>query len=222
MKKLAALLKPYLVPGLQRRRALMATFGVLICGFGVALCRMAAFGVDSFQSLCSGLYNVVPLPQGTTYILINALLLLVDLVLDRHYIGLGTLINLFLLGYVVDYSELFLRAIFGTPTLVGQIAFLIAGFAVICVSCSVYITADLGVSTYDAISLYIARETPIPFRIIRIITDVICVAIGWILGSVPGVCTILCAFCMGPMISMLNRTVSEPMLYGKNGKPATH
>ena len=220
MNQWMAWLKAYFLPGLQRRRMLMAVLGVLVCGVGVACCRVAGFGVDSFQSLCSGLYNVIPLPQGTVYILINAVLLAVDLLLDRHYIGLGTLINLFLLGYVIDGSEVLLRAVFGTPTLAGQIAFLAVGFLVCCASCSVYITADLGVSTYDAISLYVARETPIPYRVIRIITDVICVAVGWLLGSVPGVCTLLCAFCMGPMISLLNRVISEPMLYGRGGRGA--
>lgn len=214
MEKISQGLKTFFLPGQQRRRMLMAVFGVLICGFGVALCRMAGFGVDAFQSLCSGLYLVIPLPQGTIYVLINVALLIVDLFLDRHYLGLGTLINLFLLGYVVDGSEVLLRSIFGSPNLAGQIIFLLAGFLVCCISCSVYMTANLGVSTYDVIALFVARETPIPFRVIRIITDVICVAVGWVLGSVPGICTLLCAFCMGPMISFFNRVISEPMLRG--------
>lgn len=214
-------LKKYWTPGIDRRRAIMTIVGVLVCGFGVGLCRMARFGVDSFQSLCSGIYNVTsPMPQGVVYIIINAVLLVFSLVKDRHYIGLGTLINLFLLGYVVDGSEQLLLHVFGEPTLLGQIAFLAAGFIVICFSCSVYITADLGVSTYDAISLYIAAHGPLHYRWVRIITDVICVAVGWALGSVPGVCTLMCAFLLGPMIAWINPWFSERLLYGKAGKPA--
>lgn len=213
-------LTKFLVPGLDRRRAWMTIIGVLVCGFGVALCRMARFGVDSFQSFCSGVYLVTPdIPQGTMYILINGLLLLFSLVFDRHYIGLGTLINLFLLGYVVDGSEQLLLMLFGEPTFIGQLVYLILGLAVISVSCSLYITADLGVSTYDAIALYIAAHGKLHYRWVRIITDVLCVAIGWMLGSVPGVCTILCASLLGPAIAWLNPRFSQPLLYGKSTIP---
>ena len=211
MQKLTA----YFRPGIARRRLIMAVVGVLVCAFGVALCRMAGFGVDSFQSFCTGVYNVSPIDEGTTYVIINVVLLIFALVTDRHYIGLGTLINLFLFGYVVDGSQQLLILLFGMPGLAGRIAYLAVGFFVICAACSVYITADLGVSTYDAISLYLARVTPLHYRVIRIITDVICVAVGWALGSVPGVCTIMCACLMGPMISWINGWLSEPMLHGR-------
>ena len=208
-------LKKYLTEPTERRRLIMAVFGVLVCAVGVALCRMAGFGVDSFQSFCSGVYNVSPLGEGTTYVLINAVLLVFALVTDRHYIGLGTLINLFLFGYVVDFSQQLLIAVFGMPGLAGRVVYLALGFFVCCAACSVYITADLGVSTYDAISLYLARVTPLSYRVIRIITDVICVVVGWVLGSVPGLCTILCACLMGPMIAWINGWFSEPLLRGQ-------
>ena len=213
-------LQKYFTDPLERRRLIMAVFGVLICAVGVALCRMAGFGVDSFQSFCSGVYNVSPLDEGTTYVIINVVLLVFALVTDRHYIGLGTLINLFLFGYVVDFSQQLMISLFGMPALAGRIVYLALGFFVCCAACSIYITADLGVSTYDAISLYLARVTPLHYRFIRIITDVICVVIGWLLGSVPGICTILCAALMGPMISWINTWLSQPLLYGKKGKPA--
>lgn len=215
-------LSSYFVKGQNRRRLLMAIFGVLTCAVGVAMCRMAGFGVDAFQSFCSGVYNVSPLDEGTTYVLINAALLIFALVTDRHYIGLGTLINLFLLGYVIDFSQRAMLMCFGEPSLAGRIVYLLGGFFVCSAACSVYITADLGVSTYDAISLYLARVTPIHFRILRIITDVICVLIGWVLGSVPGICTILCASLMGPTIAWINKWLSEPLRYGKSCKPTAN
>lgn len=64
--------------------------------------KTANFGVDPFQSLAMGLWsknrNVDRL--WNFYLLLNLLILLVDFILDRHYIGLATFINMFLVGYI--------------------------------------------------------------------------------------------------------------------------
>ena len=200
------------------RRVIMTVVGVLVCGFGVSLCRMAAFGVDPFQSLCSGVYKVTEsmgIPQGTMYIAINAVLLIAVLIYNRHYVSLGTLINMFLLGYVADYGERWLISLFPTVTLAGQIAFLAAAILVLCFSSALYITADLGVSTYDAVALQLEKVTGKPYRFLRIGTDLVCVGIGWALGYAPGVCTVITALMMGPLTSFFMKTVAQPLRKGK-------
>ncbi|MBP3628385.1 MAG: hypothetical protein J6I95_02830, partial [Anaerotignum sp.] len=149
------------------------------------------------------------------------------LIFDRHYIGIATFINLFLLGYVVDFSHQTLLTIFPDASMLIRIPSFIFGFASLCFGCSVYITADLGVSTYDAIALIMANKWKIgKFKFIRIMTDVVCVVLGVVLfilggGSISaipafvGVGTILTAFFMGPLIDFFNRKVSAPFLERK-------
>ena len=67
--------------------------------------KHASLGVDPFQSLMSGLDAVIPISFGTLYVLVNLVLLLFALLLDRRKIGLATLINLFLLGYIAQFSQ---------------------------------------------------------------------------------------------------------------------
>jgi len=94
------------------RRILMSLGGVTIGGVSVAIMRIAAMGVDPFQSLMSGLSQLIPIPFGTLYVIANALLLLFSLIFDRRKIGLATLINLFLLGYIIDFSHSLLLQVF--------------------------------------------------------------------------------------------------------------
>jgi len=213
MDKLFAFLKPYLRPGMERRRALMTIFGVLTGGLSVGLFKESNFGVDPFQCLCAGLDNKIPIDFGTLYVIINAVLLLLVFFLDRHYISLGTFINLFLLGYVVQFSQNTLHALFGDPTMALRIVYLVVGMVVLCLASSLYFTADLGVSTYDAIALYLAAKKIAPFRFIRIFTDLCCVGVGFLFGCVPGIGTILSAFFMGPLISWFNGKVAQPLLH---------
>lgn len=215
MEKLLDFLKPYFKPGLERRRALMTIFGVTTGGLSVGFFKQSAFGVDPFQCLCAGLDNVIPIDFGTLYVIINAVLLLAVLLMNRHYIGLGTFINLFLLGYVVDFSDHMIYTLVGEPGMVLRVIYLIIGLGVMCLASALYFTADLGVSTYDAIALYLASKKIAPFRFIRIATDLCCVGIGFAFGYVPGVGTLLSAFCMGPLISWFNVKVAQPMLNGK-------
>lgn len=83
---------------MKAKRVILSVPGVLVSGVSVGIFKLAAFGVDPFQSLMSGLDALIPISFGTLYVIVNALLLVFALVFDRHYIGIATFINLFLLG----------------------------------------------------------------------------------------------------------------------------
>ena len=201
----------------------MALAGMAIAGLAIGFFKRAFFGVDPFQCFCNGINQVIPIGFGTLYMLINAVLLIIDYFLDRHYIGISTFINLFLLGYAAEFSENQLARMFGEPAMPLRILFLLIGIVVSCIAAALYYTADLGVSTYDAIPLHIADRKPkvfgkiIPFRVIRIISDLICVTVGFVLGFLPGIGTIITALFMGPLITFFKRTLSDPLLRCVNG-----
>ena len=205
-------LKQYFAPGKPRRRLMMTFLGVLTCAMSVGMFKQAGFGTDPFQCLCNGLDRVIPIDFGTLYTLINLVLLAAVFVMDRHYIGIATFVNLFLMGYIIDFSEHILMSLIPHPSMAVRVVYIIVAIVVMCVGSSLYFTADLGVSTYDAIALHLADRKIAPFRFIRIATDLICVGIGFILGYVPGVGTVITALFMGPLISYFNKTIAQPML----------
>lgn len=202
----------YFKPGQPRRRLMMTFLGVLTCALSVGMFKQAGFGTDPFQCLCNGLDRVIPIDFGTLYMLINLVLLVAVYFMDKHYIGIATFINLFLMGYIIDFSEHTLMRLIPNPSMAVRIVYIIIAIVVMCVGSSLYFTADLGVSTYDSIALHLADRKIAPFRFIRITTDLICVGLGFAMGYVPGVGTIITALFMGPLISYFNRTLAEPML----------
>jgi len=213
---------------LLAKRILMSLFGVLIGAVSVAVFKIAAFGVDPFQTFMAGLDALVPIEFGTLYLIANAVLFLFALFADRHYIGIATFINLFLLGYVITFSYDLLRLIpcLAEPALVTRIICLIVGIVVLCFGSAFYITADLGVSTYDAVALTMANTWRWgKFKYIRIITDFVCVLVGcslflmaggeWnMLSTIAGIGTIITAFFMGPLIDYFCRRCARPFLHG--------
>lgn len=208
----------------QKKRIFMSLFGVLVSGVCVGFMKVAAFGVDPFQVLVAGLDRTIPIQFGTLYVLINVVLLLFSLVADRHNIGLATFINLFLLGYVVDFTRNTLSALFPAPGMVLRVAFMIFGIVALCIGSALYMTADLGVSTYDAVAIVMSKKWKWgQFKYVRICTDLVCVLLGGLLiylgsgsfGEIVasiGVGTIVTAFFMGPLIEFFNEKIARPML----------
>lgn len=94
---------------MKTKRIFMSLAGVTICAVSVGVFKIAALGVDPFQSLMSGLDNWIPIPFGTLYVLVNLALLTFSLVADRRNIGIATFINLFLLAILPNSPMNFYR-----------------------------------------------------------------------------------------------------------------
>ena len=208
----------------NRRRIMMSLCGVIICAVSVGVFKLAALGVDPFQSLMAGLDALIPIEFGTLYVIVNAILLLFSLIVDRHSIGIATFINLFLLGYITQFTYDLLQKLVPDSSMVVRILCLAIGIVVICFGSALYMTADLGVSTYDAVAIVMSSKWKLgKFKYIRICTDLVCVVIGCVLfvlagnaiGKIPtiaGVGTIITAFFMGPLIDFFNEKFAKPLL----------
>jgi len=212
MGSVTAKVKAFFADKKNVRRVGMTLFGVFICAISVGFFNNSLFGADPFQCLANGLDIVIPLDFGTLYTLISILMLVIVFFLDKHFIGLGTFINLFLTGYVAQFSTWAIGQFVPDPTMAVRIVFLIVGIVVMCFASAFYFTADLGVSVYDAIALHLDNKLPIPFRVIRICTDLICVGVGFALRAIVGVGTVITALFMGPLIDYFNRKVAIPFL----------
>lgn len=211
----------------KTKRILMSLGGVIVCAISVGIFKIAALGVDPFQSLMSGLDKLIPIPFGTLYVIVNVILLSFSLIADRHYIGIATFINLFLLGYITEFTYNYLQTVIVNPSMLTRALCLIIGIVIICFGSAFYMTADLGVSTYDAVAIILSYKWKVgPFKYVRIGTDLICVVLGCIIfviggGSIAqiptiaGIGTIITAFFMGPLIEYFNVKVARPLLNKK-------
>ncbi len=214
----------YNVEQRKTRRIFMSFFGVIICAISVGVFKIAAFGVDPFQSLMSGLDQLIPISFGTLYLIVNAVLLLFALFADRHYIGIATFINLFLLGYITQFTYEFLQRLMESPSMLVRVLCLLVAIVIICFGSAFYMTADLGVSTYDAVALVMSHTWKKgKFKYIRICTDLVCVVMGiciFLVGggtmneipTLVGVGTLITAFFMGPLIEFFNHKFARPFL----------
>lgn len=198
------------------KRSLMMLVGNIILGMGAGMLRAADFGVDPYQCFVLGIDKVLSLGYGTTFVIVNAVFLVLMFIFARKMLNAGTLVNMFFLGYIIDFSYSVLMSLSSTPSTMLRIVYFVVSILLITFASAVIYTADLGVSTYDWIALRSAEvQKKVPFKWCRVGTDLVCVIIGLVFSIIPGIGTIITAFCLGPLVSFFRTYCSEPFLYGK-------
>jgi len=188
---------------------------VVIMGVGVSLYVLGGMGADPFSTLNLGVSSKLGLSFGTWQIIFNGILLVGVFLIDRSMLGLGTLGNMFLVGISADICNSFL-AVAAPPTeelnLFVRLVLTLCGVACQILGCSFYVTANLGMAPYDCVSFIVPNKTKIPFRWWRIISDFICVAVGFACGATVGIGTLIMAFGTGPLLPLCNQYIAAPVL----------
>lgn len=199
------------------KRILMMLIGNVILGTGAGMLRAADFGVDPYQCFVLGIDKALKLGYGTTFVIVNAVFLVLMLILARKMLNVGTLVNMFFLGYIIDFSYSMCMKITSSPSFFVRVVYFIVSILLITFSSAVIYTADMGVSTYDWIALKTAEvQKKVSFKWCRVGTDLVCVIVGLVFSIIPGIGTIVTAFLLGPLVSFFRTYCSEPFLYGRN------
>ncbi len=197
------------------RRIIVMLLAVIVMGFGVSLLVLGNMGTDPFSTLNLGVASKLGLSFGVWQMTFNAILLVAVLFLDHSMLGLGTLGNMFLVGFSADFFKPIWAELFpGAAEFHFFIRLLITllGVVFLLLGCSFYVTSNLGMSPYDSISFIVPNKTKIPFRWWRIITDLACVGIGFFCGAAVGLGTIIMAFGTGPLLPLCNKYIAAPVL----------
>ncbi len=199
----------------MRKRVIMALLGVALGGVCVGIFNKALLGADPFTVFVTGIGIVFGKGYGSVYAIVTGVCLLFVFLIDKHYIGIATIFNLFGIGTIAELTMKLLDQFYHGGPIWVRFLMLIFSLILLCFGSSLYFTADLGVSAYDAIALILSKRTPVPFRFCRIGTDLICVIIGFICKATIGIGTVITAFCMGPIIQWFNLNVAIPILEEK-------
>ena len=205
---------------LSLRRWIGMVAGNVILALGICILKWSGTGNDPYTGMNMALAAVLGLSYGAFLIIINCFVFLIEVFFGRKYIGPGTLVNWFLIGPIVDcFYPVIHKLFFGVPSSWGQQLFLaVVGVIVISFACSFYQTSDAGIAPYDSLAIIGNERMRIPYFWCRMFCDGLCALVCFLAHGVIGIGMLLCAFALGPVISIFNRFVSEPLLLGRKKK----
>jgi uncharacterized membrane protein YczE len=180
----------------QVRRRLPRLLGALVLlGFAVALTITADLGLAPWDVLHQGISRHTGVPIGTVGILVGLVILLAWIPL-RERVGLGTVLNVLILGATIDLSLALLPD--GGSTTVRW-AQLCVGTFLFGPGIALYLSCDLGPGPRDGVMTALVRRG-MSLRVIRTAMEVTVLVAGYALGGTVGVGTVLIALTIGPNI----------------------
>lgn len=176
-------------------RLLRVLVGLALCGVGIALMVEADLGLGPWDVLHQGVATRTPLTIGRASIVVGALVLAAWLPL-RERPGIGTILNIVVIGLVVDAT----LAVLPEPSALGtRAALLIASTPVFAVGTGLYIGAGLGAGPRDGLMTGLARRG-VPVGVARTGIEATALLGGWALGGRLGIGTLYFAASIGPLV----------------------
>ncbi|MBI4856807.1 MAG: hypothetical protein HY818_08705 [Acetobacterium woodii] len=176
-------------------RFLKLNFGLFLYGLGIIVTMRANVGYAPWEVLHSGISQTLGVSIGLVNTAVGAIIVII-VCLFGEKIGIGTIFNMFMIGLFMDLI-LYLDFIpiyqnFWIGTLV-----LILGLFIISLGTYFYISSAFGAGPRDSLMVAITRKTNLPVGLCRGILEVSVVIIGWFLGGMVGLGTVISAFAIG-------------------------
>jgi len=182
--------------GRSFRRVTQLLVGLWLYGTAMAMFIRAELGLDPWDVFHYGVQQHIGLSFGTIVVIVGGFVLLLWIPL-KQWPGLGTIANVFVIGIATDV----MLAVLDTPSeLWLRWAFLLGGIVINGIGGAMYIGSQYGPGPRDGLMTGLAQRTGLSIRLVRTALEVSVLAIGWVLGGVVGVGTVLYALLIGPAV----------------------
>ena len=182
-------------------RILCFIVGCFIIQIGVSFFIKSNTGVDSVTIFMQGLSNILHITVGQANMLFMGIVFVGILIFAREYIRLGTFLAVITAGPFLDLINNLLNNV-GVDALPLIVRLLIVAIScvVIAIGFSILKSAELSVAPTDQLPLIIVDKTSWQYKWVRITMDVIFIVVGFSLGGVLGLGTIITTLLIGPCI----------------------
>ena len=172
--------------------------GLILFGIGEALLITANIGVSPWFVLHQGLAFKTGYTIGITTFIVSVAVLLLWFPLKQKP-GVGTILNTILISVVIDLSLFFLPY---PKEFLFQLIQVFIGIFIIGIGSGYYLAANLGPGPRDGLMTGINKQTNQSIALIRTLIELSAVGIGFYLGGIVGIGTVIYAVGIGFSVSL--------------------
>lgn len=201
-------------------KILIVCIGVASTACGIAIFYVINIGSDPISVFVDGQHRIFGLSYGIVNLIDSIIYLIFVLIFNRKLVRTATLISGAALGPLINlFTGMFSKLILPKGTFTLQfiaskglvfippegnyfIRFLMLIPAVVLLGCGLglYLSANMGAAPVDALVIFISDNFNKPLKKVKIAFDFIVAVLGFLLGGVTGVGTIIGIIMTGPMI----------------------
>lgn len=179
--------------------------GLFLYALGIAVTMKANIGYAPWEVFHAGVGKAVGMSIGNVSILTGLAIVLVAFLLGEK-LGLGTVLNMVLIGVFLD-AILSLGLIPAMESWIPGLAMLFAGLFTISLASFFYIGSGFGAGPRDSLMVALRRKTGLPIGLCRGGIELAAVVVGWLLGGMLGLGTVISAFAIGLCVQLTFRVL---------------
>lgn len=187
------------------RRLVRLLVGLFLYALGIVFSINANIGYAPWDVFHVGIASTIGISIGTASIIVGLAIVAITLLL-KEKIGLGTILNMILIGVCVDFI-MWLHIIPTAVNLVIGIIMLIAGLFIIALGSYFYIGSAFGAGPRDSLMVAVARKTSFPVGVCRSLVEFCALIVGWMLGGMVGIGTIISVIAIGFCVQITFKTL---------------
>lgn len=167
------------------KRCVFLLVGLFIMSFGVALSIRADLGTSPISSVPQVLTLITSVSVGTTTVIVNTVIVLIQILLLRRRFKLIQLLQIpvcAVFGYLIDFA-LFIMGDFTLTAYWAQWLVCIAGIVLVAIGVSIEVAANVTTLAGEGLALALCKVFPkIKFGYMKVICDCMLVVIAVILS----------------------------------------
>ena len=188
--------KPYdLKPGFLT--LFFCCFGLMLFGLGEGLLIVSFTGASPWSVLAQGISLNVNLSIGMITFLISIFVLILWIPLGQK-LGIATILNAIIIAVMIDFCIKYVP----TPSnYYNQLILAIVSVITVGIGGGIYLVSNLGAGPRDGLMVGLQKKTNLPIAFVRATLEITVVSVGWYLGGVVGIGTLLFAFGIGPCVA---------------------
>jgi len=201
-------LKEKIIEGLK---ALPKTFAAtLLISSGVVLFINCELGADPITVFYDGLLRAFGIPVSVSDQVLMLILLILAFILNREAVGVNTVVFTLLIGICIEIPTRILE-----PFMIPQrgifvrAALMLTAQLLLCTGYAWMQTFDSGISSEDAVLYTLVKKWNTRYMVIRVLSDVIYIVTGFLLGGVVGVGSLFAVFTTGFLIEKIKSFIEN-------------
>jgi uncharacterized membrane protein YczE len=183
------------------RRLSTFAIGLVLVGSGVAMMIRAEIGVAPYDVVLTGLADLTGLDIGVAAMLLPLGFTLLGWALGRPP-GPGTVLAVLLVGPILGTV---LDALPTHEAIAARLPLFAVAFVLIGAGITAVVLAEIGPGPAEIVMLAI-HDKGYPLAPVRTGIELICVAVGWVLGGQIGAGTVIVAALIGPLLRWMLTT----------------
>lgn len=214
-EKIKTIIKGFITPDHLVKRIIMVVFGCSMMAFSLSWLALTQLGTDSFTNMNLAISSAIGMSFGNWQALLNTVLFVIVILCgDSNNIGFGTLANMFLIGYEVDFFTYLWEKILPVgmfDSLFTRWIVMLVGVVIFVIAAAIYMNCGLGTSPCDAIPFIIHEKwlTKLPFTVIRMVYDFLLILIAFVICHKIYPITIIMALTLGAVIEWIAKRMDH-------------